>query len=108
MHLGTCLLPYSGQAYEARVLSTKKADAATSSSPASSWEGVAFPFGVGRSLGVNTTGAALFVVAGVELIFPWTTGVGSSGSIVSASSGVFTVSVAIVANNASERNSPRW
>ena len=53
-------------------------------------------------MGVNTTGAALCVVAGIEPIFPWTTGVGSSGSMVSASSGVFTVSVAIVRNNASE------
>ena len=47
-------------------------------------------------MGVNTTGETLFVVVGVEPIFPWTIGVGSSGSIVSASSGVLIVSVAII------------
>lgn len=58
-------------------------------------------------MGVNTTGAVLLVVVGVEPIFPWTAGVGSSGSIVSASSGVFTVSVAIVPNNVLVRKCPR-
>ena len=88
--------------------STENVDEEKSSSPASSWTGVAFAFEVIRLVGVNTTGAPLFVVAGaVEPIFPWTTGVGSSASIVSASSGVFTVSVAIIPNIAPERKNPR-
>ena len=99
---GAHLLPDTSQAYQTRMLSTEHADEERSSSPASSWAGVEFVFEVVRLDGVNTTGATLFVVAGVEPIFPWTTGVGSSGSIVSASSGVFTVSVAIIPNIAPE------
>ena len=99
---GTHLLPDTSQPYQTGMLSTENADEVRSSSPASSWAGVEFVFEVVRLVGVSITGAALFVVAGVEPIFPWTTGVGSSGSIVSASSGVFTVSVAIIPNIAPE------
>lgn len=103
---GTYLLPDTSQAYQARMLSTENAEEEKSSSPASSWAGAAFAFEGVRLVGVNTTGATVFVVAGVEPIFPWTTGVGSSGSIVSASSGIFTVSVAIIPNIAPERKIP--
>jgi hypothetical protein len=60
------------------------------SSPDSSCAVVAFALGVARVVGVSTMGAGLFAVAfvaGVEPIVPWTAGVGSSSSIVSASRG---------------------